>query len=261
MENKANMLGVAISAVTKEQALEKVVGFLGLPAGRQVLQKQYKIFTPNPEMIVKAQKDQYFKKVLNTGDVNLCDGFGLQIFTGIKRIPGIDFMLEICRAAAEQGKSIFLLGSGVDEIVKKTMEELSKKFPNIKIVGYDKGPNIDEWRAADYELKLNLEENNALIHKINALSPDILFVAFGMGKQEKWIHEYLAKIPSVNIAMGVGGSFDFIAGKVKRAPLFLRQIGLEWAYRLWQEPERIDRIFNATIRFVFLICKQRLWRS
>src|SRR3989338_1570364 len=96
------LLGIKISEVTKEQALQKVMEFLrgGLPGEALAKTGQHKIFTPNPEFIVKAQKDEYFKKVLNSGDLNLCDGMGLQIFTGVKRVPGVDFILEICRVGS-----------------------------------------------------------------------------------------------------------------------------------------------------------------
>ena len=80
----------------------------------------------------------------------------------------------------------------------------------------------------------------------------VLFVAFGMGKQEKWIYENIEKLPSVKIAMGVGGAFDYISGSVPRAPLLLRTLGLEWAYRLWKQPSRIGRIWNATAVFMWL---------
>jgi len=110
-------LGIKIDEINKEQALQKVSGFLS-SAG------QYKVFTPNPEMVVRAKKDGYFCEVLNAGDLNLCDGFGLRIFTKIKRIPGVDFMLEVCRLAMEQGSGVYLLGSGSEEVVKKTAEEL-----------------------------------------------------------------------------------------------------------------------------------------
>ena len=103
------ILGVKIDQITKEQARQKVADFLISPG-------QYKIFTPNPEMVVRAQKDGYFKKVLNAGDLNLCDGMGVRIFTGIKRIPGVDFMLELCQLAAQQGRGVYLLGSGSDEV-------------------------------------------------------------------------------------------------------------------------------------------------
>lgn len=251
LENKVEILGVRVSNVTKEQAKAKVVNFLHSA-------NQYKIFTPNPEMIVKAQKDQYFKEVLNSGDLNLCDGFGLWLALQllkhpnlrIERISGVDSMVEICKIAAEQGKSIYLLGSGSDIVVEQTAHNLQDKFPNLKIVGWDKGPRIDE-------SNLDSKENDATVHKINTAKPDILFVAFGMGKQEKWIYKNLQKLPSVKIAMGVGGSFDFISGRIKRAPLFLRKLGLEWLYRLLQEPKRIGRILNATVKFVFLVLKSK----
>lgn len=237
----SEILGVKVSEVTKEQALQKVGEFLG--GG------QHKIFTPNPEMIVRAQKDEYFKEVLNSADLNLCDGMGVQIFTGIKRIPGVDFMVEICRLAERRGSSVYLLGSGIDGVVKKTVENLQIQFPNLKIVGFDKGPGII---GSDEKAFFEPVQDDD-IRKINEVKPEILFVAFGMGKQEKWIYENLSKMPSVKVAMGVGGSFDFISGKIKRAPLFLRQIGLEWVYRLWQEPRRVGRIFNATFKFGYYI--------
>ena len=112
------------------------------------------------------------------------------------------------------------------------------------ISGYNKGPEINENPACRFD--------GPIFDQINQSGAQVLFVAFGMGKQEKWIHENLSKMPGVKIAMGVGGSFDFISGKIKRAPLFMRQLGLEWLYRLIQQPSRIKRIFNATIKFPWL---------
>jgi len=223
---------------------------------------QYRIFTPNPEMLVKAQKDEYFRNVLNSGDLNICDGFGIWLVTKLKelasddccstgdsfeRITGVDFMLEICKIAEETDKGIYLLGSGSDEVVKKTADNLLKQLPKLKILGANKGPIIEE---KDGEIEADDED---VINIINKVKPDIIFVAFGMGKQEKWIHEDLAKMPSVKIAMGVGGAFDYISGTVKRAPCWMRKIGLEWVYRLYEQPQRFSRIFNATIKFVFLV--------
>ena len=241
-------LGIKVDEISEEQALQKALEFLIPPLFKEGAGGgQYKIFTPNPEFVVKAQKDEYFKKVLNSGDLNLCDGMGLQIFTGIKRIPGVDFMLDICKLAAEQNRGVYLLGSGSDEVVKKTAENLQKQFQNLKIVGYDKGPVINE----------NIQYLISNIQSINNSGSEVLFVAFGMGKQEKWIYENLSKMPSVKIAMGVGGSFDFISGKVKRAPLFLLRLGLEWMYRLVQEPRRFKRILNATVKFTYLVLKSK----
>lgn len=237
------VLGVKIDDLNIESALSKARDFL-------YSTNQNKIFTPNPEMLVKAQKDEYFKKVLNSGDLNLCDGFGLSMVAKIKRITGVDFMLELCALAEKENKSIYLLGSGSDEIAKQCAEALNKKFVHLKIAGFDRGPMIEE-------NSMSTAENEQTINKINAANPEILFVAFGMGKQEKWIYENLAKMPSVKVAMGVGGSFDYIAGTVPRAPLFLRKIGLEWMYRLARQPKRAKRIFNATFKFVYLILCHR----
>jgi exopolysaccharide biosynthesis WecB/TagA/CpsF family protein len=211
-------------------------------------QGQCKVFTPNPEMVVKAQKDEYFKKVLNSGDLNICDGRGLEWASGVRRITGADFMLSLCAIAQKENKSIYLLGTGDEETVKLTAENLQKQFLGLKVAGFDKGPEIKEE---------SVSSDQVIIDKINSSSPDILFVAFGMGKQEKWIAENLAKMPSVKIAMGVGGSFEYIAGKIKRAPCWMRKIGLEWLYRLIQQPSRIGRIFNAVVMFNWILLKNK----
>jgi N-acetylglucosaminyldiphosphoundecaprenol N-acetyl-beta-D-mannosaminyltransferase len=238
-----NLLDIRIDEINKIQALSKITEFLNSP-------KQHMVFTPNPEMLVKAQKDTGFKIVLNSGDLNLCDGMGVQLFTGIKRIPGVDFMLEVCKLAAEQGKGVYLLGSGNEDVVRKACENLHAQFPNLPISGYNKGPVLSEASTSD---------DSMITDEINRTGAQILFVAFGMGKQEKWIYENLAKMPNIKVAMGVGGSFDFISGHIKRAPLFLRILGLEWVYRLIQQPQRIGRIFNATVVFVYLVVKSYIY--
>ncbi|MEA3272166.1 MAG: WecB/TagA/CpsF family glycosyltransferase, partial [Patescibacteria group bacterium] len=97
-----------------------------------------------------------------------------------------------------------------------------------------------------------------LLAKINFARPDIIFVAFGHGKQEKWIAENLNKLPSVKIAMGIGGAFDFISGKAKRAPTIFQRAGLEWFWRLIKEPQRYKRIYNATIKFGLLCLSDKI---
>lgn len=241
-----DILGVKISNITKDEARQEVSSFLKSD-------KQYMVFTPNPEMLVKAKTDNYFLKVLNSGDLNLPDGRGLQLVSGnkIKVIPGADFMVDICGLAQENNAGVFLLGSGSDDVVGGAKQKLISLFPNLKIVGLDKGETIGE-NPDNTILCLN---NESLIEKINFAKPEILFVAFGMGKQEKWIYENLSKLPSVKIAMGVGGTFDFLSGKIARAPKVFRGLWLEWLWRLFKEPKRLGRIYNATIKFLFLVIK------
>lgn len=242
------ILGVRIDELTKQQALTKAKEFL-------LSNTSHKIFTPNPEMLVDAQRDSNFKAVLNDSDLNLCDGFGLWLATGqrAERMTGVDFMLDLCALAEREGKSIYLIGSGSDEVVKKTAQVLQNKFPLLKITGYNKGHKL---QVTSYNLQFDSDENENVLYDIITKAPDILFVAFGHGKQEKWIAQNLRDLPSVKIAVGVGGAFDFISGYVRRAPKWMRRIGLEWVWRLMREPRRIGRIWKATIKFIIL-CFQK----
>ncbi|MBD3311748.1 MAG: WecB/TagA/CpsF family glycosyltransferase [Candidatus Magasanikbacteria bacterium] len=250
---KKDVLGVKLDMLTKKEVLLKITSFLDNNKG-------YKIYTPNPEMLVDAQKDKEFRDILNSSDLNTCDGKGIEFVTKgrIRRIPGVDLMLDICKLAAEREKSVYLLGSGSEDVVEKTKKELIKKFPKLKISGIHPGPKITmkQYNNITIQIDLNKEENQQIINNINLTKPDILFVAFGHPKQEKWINQYLKEMPSLKIAMGVGGSFDFISGKVKRAPKWIRTIGLEWLWRLILQPWRIKRIWKATGKFLFLNYKK-----
>ncbi len=240
------ILGVRVDTVDKSSALSKVADFLASGEGHM-------IFTPNPEMLVDTQKDSYFKDVLNAGDLNLCDGKGIAFVSKekIERITGVDFMVDICELAAEKNKSVYLLGSGSSEVLKECKKNLLVKFPTLKIVGLHPGIQISN------DFKFDTEKNDAVIDDIILSAPDILFVAFGHKKQEKWIYGFLPELPSVRVAMGIGGSFDFISGKAKRAPAIFRRFGLEWLYRLVREPRRIKRIWKATVVFLFYFYKNK----
>lgn len=245
----SEILGVRIDSVSLEEAKKKVALWLSET-------EQKKIFTPNPEMLVLANKLPCFKEVLNKGNLNLCDGFGITLVSGgkIKRISGSDFIWDLCELAEDNNKSIFLLGSGDDDVLLKARNELNKKFVQLKIIEVDKGPKIE---IVDDDIKINAEENDNLLRKINESGAEILIVAFGQIKQELWIEKFLSMLPKVKLAIGVGGTLDYIGGKVKRAPRLMRKIGLEWLWRLAKEPKRIKRIFNATITFLFYVKKRK----
>ncbi len=241
---KVNILGVKVDNFTKTEVIQKAKNFLSD-------EKQHYIVTPNPEMVVAAQKDKCFLEILNKADLAVPDGFGLILASRYLRHPlpekihGVDLMIDFCRIAEQKNCSVFLLGAEFSETKKRgltspeeTATALRKKFPQLKVSG----------RALTQE---RIDEE--LLKKINLDKPEILFVALGAGWQEKFIAESLNKIPSIKIAMGVGGAFDFISGKVKRAPVWMRKIGLEWLWRLFMQPWRWKRILTATVKFSWLV--------
>jgi N-acetylglucosaminyldiphosphoundecaprenol N-acetyl-beta-D-mannosaminyltransferase len=232
---KIAILGVKVSNITKNETIEISRGFL-FDGGQHI------ITSPNPEMAVLALKDAEFASVFDKADLCLPDGIGLILaskFFGTplkERITGSDFIFDLLNLSEKEGKSVYLLGAS-EGVAEKASLKLKEKYPNLKIVGTESGGD-----AADLD-------NQNTLNKINSARPDILFVAFGQVKQEKWIAKNLPKLPSVKIAIGIGGAFDFIAGTAKRAPKIIRKIGLEWLWRLILEPWRAKRIWNATMVF------------
>ena len=209
-----------IDNLTMDEALERIKGFVVLPYS---------------EFIVRAQKDKEFRNILNSADFCLCESRGLWLAARFLKKPiketihGVDLIYYL------RGK-IFLLG-GKEGVAEKVKEKL-----DAKVVGMEHG----------YQ---NLEK---VIEKINKAKPDILLVGLGSPKQEKWIYENLAKMPSVKVAIGVGGAFDFISGRVKRAPVFVQKISLEWLWRLALQPWRVKRIYNGVIKFGWLALKEKI---
>lgn len=232
---KINLLGVEIDDLSMEEAA--ALALENLQTGKRTF-----IATPNPEMLVLAQKDGEFKQILNGADIKIPDGAGLALgakITGQKlknRVTGTDLMEKLCTVSADYGYKIYLLGAQ-NGVAREAAKRLNTKFIQLKIVGAEYGGIMDEW------------DNRVIIEHINAVAPDMLFVALGHGKQEKWIAENLEKLSSVKLVMGVGGAFDFFAGRAKRAPLCMRLIGLEWLWRLICEPKRYKRILTAVITF------------
>lgn len=236
---KVNLLGVKIDDITSDEALEVVKGWVTRPADGGKGKAKHYIVTPNPEFLVAAQEDLVFRKILNDADLSIPDGAGLKLSGRVKNVVyGIDFMEKLVALSEDYGFTVGLLG-GKDTVAKRCAECLRKKYPKVRIVYTDNGGVIDnngEW-----------VEGNRL-----AFSPiDILFVAFGHIKQEKWIKNNLNKIP-VKVAMGVGGAFDYLSGDVLRAPQFIRVLGFEWLFRLILQPWRIKRQL-ALIKYVLLI--------
>ncbi len=194
------------------------------------------VATVNPEFLVTAKTDSDFKQILNHTELNICDGFGIQLLSkllhrkNIKRITGVEVAELLCKICAHEKKKIFFLGGR--NVAKEASLKMKKKYPNLKIAGFSEGTP------------------NELLNEVIESKPDAILVAYGAPAQEKWIKKFHKEIPSLRIGIGIGGTFDFWAGKVKRAPNFAQKIGIEWLWRLAQEPKtRAKRIWRAV--FVF----------
>jgi N-acetylglucosaminyldiphosphoundecaprenol N-acetyl-beta-D-mannosaminyltransferase len=198
------------------------------------------VISLNPEIILLAKKDKEYENVLNSSDLALSDGVGVSLAAKIfgkqlsGRIPGADLTHRVCEEVAKKPVTVGFLG-GRGDVAIRTADRLKKKYPGLK-VAYA----LEEWPES----------------KAKSLKADILFVAFGSPKQEKWIYEHLEKL-NVKIVMGVGGTFDFISGKVMRAPLIMRQLGPEWLFRLIMQPWRIKRQLGL-VQFLFFVISEKI---
>lgn len=235
MRNLVEIVGVNIDNITFIEASIKLEEFLN--------EKDIKmIFTPNSEILVDAVNDPCFTEILNSGDLVIPDGIGVVMASKFygkpmeERVTGYDITCKLIELAHYNDKSIYFFG-GKEGVAEEAAKNIRQKHKNIKIVGMHNG-YFDE------------EEEKVIINSIIELKPDIIFVALGAPKQEKWIYENRHRLPA-KIAMGVGGSIDVIAGRVKRAPSFYQKAGLEWLYRLIKEPKRFKRVLKLP-KFILL---------
>lgn len=238
MKNRVSILGVPVDCVTLTEARDRVLALSASGA--------HHVMTPNPEMLTEASRNPDFKALLQSSDFNIPDGAGLLWAARRKgqvlpeRVTGVDLLSAVTADAT--CPPVFLLGAA-EGVAEAAAEHLRKKNPSLHIAGTYAGSPHEDQEAT-------------IISKINASGASILFVAYGAPKQDLWIRKNLSKMPTVHVAMGVGGAFDFLAGKRKRAPQVFRSFGLEWLWRLIQEPSRIGRIFTAVVVFPYLVLTQ-----
>ncbi|MFH1182895.1 MAG: WecB/TagA/CpsF family glycosyltransferase [Candidatus Moraniibacteriota bacterium] len=287
-KDSIGILGVKVNPITKKDFRKKIVYYL--KDG-----KQHYIVTTNSEFIVTANQDPEFKKIINLSDLSIADGNGIiwasyflsrpvsvspsfprnkqksyrkrkirnQLFFTLalnllyprlmrkvipERLSGADVILDICQILAENDYSLYILG-GEDDTPVTAKFALEKMFPDLMISGIKGGFKKDNI-ADDF-----------LVEAVNKAKPDVLFVALGHPYQEKWIFHNLDKLPSVKIAVGIGGSLDFLSGKHQRAPQWLRRANLEWLYRLIQEPRRYRRIKRAVHEFPKMVYQHKIVRT
>lgn len=231
-----------------QEALERLEQFIEQKRFHQVA-------TANTDFLINALDDRELRAILREADLVVPDGMPLIWAARLMRSPlpervtGADLVPALAELAAQKGYRIFMLGAR-PEIAQRARLRLEESYPGIQIVG-----------CLSPEARSLVEMDSASILKeIHAAKPDILFVAFGNPKQEKWIHLHREQLKSVSICIGVGGTFDFIAGKTVRAPLWLQKTGLEWLFRLLQEPRRLwKRYYRDITQFSRYLINQ--WRA
>jgi len=279
---KTNVLGININKITEAEILLQISTWL---TSYQTPAIGHYITTVNPEIILKSLKNEAYRNIINQADLNVADGIGILwaakflslksgslintlaqlMVTGAslifspnycqeilpERITGVDLMEKVCELAARKNKSVYLLG-GKGNTAEKTAKILKKKYINLNIAGVESRPDFEIRDSKIVFGNTNIDLQTT-IDEINQAQPDIVFVAFGAPKQDFFINECLLKIPTVKLALGVGGAFDFISGNVRRAPIVYRDLGLEWLFRLLNQPWRFFRIFNATVKFIYKV--------
>ncbi len=238
--DKANILGAHVDIVNAEQTLQRIKQLIktGEPAH---------IITLNAEIVYQAQEDPALLSIINSADLVTPDGIGI-VWAGkklgyplLERVTGIDLLYLLCAEAVQQRWRIYLLGAATG-VAEAAARQLSATYPELQICGWHDGYFPDQ-------------EVDGMIHDIRVLKPDLLFVALGAPKQEFWIKQYIKEL-NVPVSIGVGGSFDVVAGIKERAPEWMIKANLEWLYRLLKEPSRFKRQL-ALPKFVVRVLKQK----
>lgn len=261
------ILGIKVCDTNMPETIKILEGFISS-------RKSHQIVTLNPEIVMSAQKNQEAKEIINNADLVIPDGTGLlwaAKFTGQRlseRVAGIDLLENLAELSCKKRHSFYLLTTNFGlTSAKNAAEILQKKYPNLKIAGYTSANPSLKNEKIEYKFPYNIRQTDIKVSKTNIdlkivenirkARPDILLVAYGHPNQELFISRY-KKLLNVPVMIGVGGSFDFISGKRKRAPKIFQKLGFnylgfEWLWRLINQPWRIKRIFTAVIVFPWCV--------
>lgn len=241
MRKTVDILGVPVDSVIMEEAVSRVVGFIAEEG-------VHTVYTPNAEIMMAAQRDAHLKDILKSADLLVADGAGVVLASKLlgrsvpEKVSGVDLIMECFKVLSQKHSRFYLLGSkkGVAESAARNME---RDYPGIEIAGCMDG-------------YFSEAEEEEIINRINASNTDILLVALGAPRQEKWIDSNKGRL-KVKVCIGVGGSLDILSGKVELAPAFFRRNGLEWLFRLYKEPRRARRMLDLP-RFMTRVMWTRL---
>ncbi len=236
-----SILGVRVHAVTTAQTLAWIEAAVRARAPHQIC-------TANPEFVMMAQRDSVFREALNAADLVLPDGVGLlwaarwQGQPLPERVAGSDLIYRIAELAGRHGWRLYFLGAA-EGVAEQAAARLHTLYPGWQLAGAFAGsPRV--------------EDEDALVARIQHARPDVLMVAYGAPAQDVWIARHRTRL-NVPVNMGVGGSFDFVAGLAERAPIWIQRLGLEWLHRLARQPWRWRRILTATVAFPVRVLRAR----
>ena len=235
-----------VNNVTQQEAIQEIDRLVSSGA------KGY-VVTPNLDHVVKLETDPEFERIYANAALVLADGNPLIWAAKILGTPlkalvtGSDLFPALCQHAAARGHRVYFLG-GLAGVAEKAAAALTQKFPGLQVAGTYSPPfGFDQDDA----------ENDRIICMVNAARPHLLFVGVGAPKQEKWIYRHIESL-EINVALGIGASFDFEAGTIKRAPKAMRQLHMEWFWRFANEPTRLfRRYFIDSTAFIPIIYRQR----
>jgi N-acetylglucosaminyldiphosphoundecaprenol N-acetyl-beta-D-mannosaminyltransferase len=244
MPEKINIHGVMIDNVNMNEALDIVLGMLKGKSAN-------KIYTPNAEIIMQANRDPELLNILNSADLLVPDGAGVILASRMLRcnlkekVSGIDLVKKVLSYTEKKPVSFFIFG-GRPGVAEKASINILSDFPRARINGFRNG-YFEESEIPD------------IIKQINESRADVLLVGLGAPKQEKWIHRYAEQL-NAKVIMGIGGTIDIFAGTAALAPEFMRKAGLEWLFRLIKEPRRYKRMMDLP-RFMLLTLKKRFQKN
>ncbi|WP_411954038.1 WecB/TagA/CpsF family glycosyltransferase [Alkalibacillus sp. S2W] len=226
-----HILDIPFINTTKEQFIAQQV----LPALNQNIPLH--IVTANPEIVMNAHQNPRYHQIVKEADYVVPDGIGVIMASNLinnrlnERIPGIELFERMLEVAHDHNKSVYFLGAK-EEVVEQAVTNIQYQYPELNIAGYHHG-------------YIDIHDQN-VFDEVKTKQPDFIFVALGFPKQDEWIHEYKGRVGK-GILMGVGGSFDVMAGESKRAPKAWIKLNLEWLYRLIKQPSRFIRVLKLPL--------------
>lgn len=232
------VLGINISTCSKENFYESIDERL---QNDQEGLSPFFVVTVNPEIAIQSITDNTYKKILQSSSINTADGIGISWAVKhlynktVDRITGSDSLEKICSSCAKLDQSVFFYGAAPG-VAEKAAAILAERNPGLHVQGSYSPDHPDSHF-----------KNLPITTQIQLQFSSVIFVALGAPYQEKWIYENMQHLSGCRLIIGIGGSFDFIAGTQKRAPLFFRKSGLEWMYRLYKEPARWRRMLRLPL--------------